>query len=131
MQKTILCVDDDADDRWLLTEAISLVQPEVSIVEAENGQKALDYLQIQKSSLAPLPSLIILDINMPFLDGKETLSRIKADPELQGVPVVIFTSSENPNDKKLFNSQGVPFLSKPYSIDHMTGVVGNLLDHCA
>src|SRR5689334_15571811 len=120
-QKTILCVDDDPDDRWLLTDAITRAEPGMRIVEAENGLKALDYLQVRKSDSAALPCLIILDINMPFLDGKETLSRIKADPALQQVPVVIFTSSENPADKKLFNRQGVTLLTKPYDISHMAG----------
>jgi CheY-like chemotaxis protein len=131
VKKTILCVDDDPDDRLILSEAFSEGYPEVAVVEMENGLRALDYLNVRKSGSAPLPDLIVLDINMPYLDGKETLTRIRQDPQLSDVPVVIFTSSENPNDKALFTGQGVTFLSKPYNVSNMKGIVSYLLSCCS
>ncbi|HVK97864.1 MAG TPA: response regulator, partial [Flavisolibacter sp.] len=89
----ILYIDDDADDRQFLAEAIKMVNPTVEVVCAENGIKGLDYLNTVKKTDAELPSLIVLDINMPYLDGKETFHTIRKDPELGTIPIVVFNSS--------------------------------------
>src|SRR5687767_5428847 len=113
LQKKILCVDDDADDRQFLSEALNDVNPGISVVEAENGIAALNYLNDEKSHAREMPCLIVLDINMPLLDGKQTFQRLKEDPDYNQIPVVVFTSSENPNDRQLFKNKGVLMLSKP------------------
>lgn len=129
-QKRILCVDDDADDRQFLSEAINEADPGVSVVEAENGIAALDYLNDVKSHYGEMPCLIVLDINMPLLDGKQMFQRLKEDPELTKIPVVVFTSSENPNDRQLFKSLGVLMLSKPDNLLYMNRIADNILSYC-
>src|SRR5687767_10565327 len=121
-KKKILCVDDDADDRLFLTEAINDMNPEVSVVSVENGIEAMNYLNDAKTEASNLPCLIVLDINMPLLDGKQTFQRLKDDPELKKIPVVVFTSSENPNDRQLFRNLGVLMLSKPDNLAYMNRV---------
>jgi CheY-like chemotaxis protein len=68
------------------------------IIEVRNGQEVMDYLQ-NAGQKATYPSLIILDINMPIMDGKETLSRIKQSEEFNDIPLVIFTTSNSELDK--------------------------------
>ena len=127
-QKKILYVDDDPEDREFLSEAIREVNPEVEIVEAENGIKALEYLDNSKT--AQLPCLIVLDINMPFLDGKATFERIRRDTELDRVPVIVLSSSEKPMDKIFFNKRGVDYFTKPTSISYFTTLASHIIDVC-
>src|SRR5947209_3614608 len=103
MTKTILFVEDDADDRDILAEVLHLINPAVNAVFAENGLRAVQYLEERKDR-AQLPCLIVLDLNMPYLDGKETYKKIRNELHLDSVPVVIFTSSHSPNDRQHFNS---------------------------
>ena len=94
----ILCVDDDSDDLYLLQEAIREVDPGMEIVQFNNGIDALKYLKEAKAE-HDLPCVAVLDINMPIMDGKETLNRIKSDPMLSHVHVVVLTTSSSKNDK--------------------------------
>jgi CheY-like chemotaxis protein len=129
--KSILYVDDDADDREFFVDAIKTISPFADIVLAENGVQALDYLDKTLNASASLPSLIVLDINMPLLDGKETFQRIRKDQRLQNVPVVIFTSSFKPADKELFNNQGIEFITKPSDFTYMNNIANRMLSYCS
>ena len=126
----ILYVDDDVDDAEFLSEALRQVNPEVDLNIAENGLKALQYLQKLKDANNKLPCLIILDLNMPYLDGKQTFKRIKEDPELQQVPIIIYTSSRNPQDETMFSSLGIEFITKPHNLMGLHDVASRLLESC-
>lgn len=128
MSKTILFVDDDADDRDLLLAVVQDVNPSVNVVFAENGKIALDYLRKEQQNQKQ-PCLIVLDLNMPVLDGKETYRKIKTELMLDA-PVIIFTSSLNPNDKAMFNKLGVEFISKPDDFAYMNKVVSHMISVC-
>lgn len=127
--RTILCVDDDIDDRNLLCEMINKIDPQYDIVEAENGVQALMYLSKAKQQHR-LPCLVVLDINMPLLNGKETLEKIQKDHELTGMPVVIFTASENPNDKASFARKGIEMVTKPHDYQNFHLMVQDFLKKC-
>ena len=129
MNKTILFVEDDADDQYFLLKAVKEINPAIEVVFAENGLKAIEYLNVRKEN-SQLPCLIVLDLNMPLLDGKETYSRIKQDLKLKSVPVIIFTSSHNPNDKKMFTNLGVEFLTKPDDFSYMNTIVNRMINMC-
>jgi len=89
---TILLVDDDADCRLLIRDAISECKVNNEVHEVSNGQQALAFLyQTGCYAHAPRPGLIYLDIEMPGLDGLETLRRIKSDPTLSDIPIVMMT----------------------------------------
>ena len=77
-----------------------------------------------------MPCLIVLDLNMPYLDGKKTFEKIKTNPALENIPVVIFTSSQNPNDKNFFNNAGIELITKPYDFSFMHSIAQRLLNHC-
>jgi CheY-like chemotaxis protein len=128
MNKTILFVDDDADDRDVLADVLKLVSPQVNAVFAENGVEAIAYLS---DKMEDLPCLIVLDLNMPLLDGKETFKKIRNELNLVSVPVIIFTSSHNPNDRQLFNTLGVEFITKPDDFSHLNKIVGHMVNVCS
>lgn len=88
----ILIVDDDPDCRLLIRDTISDCKVSNQVVEVANGIEAMDYLhQRGQYENAPRPGLIYLDIEMPGMDGQTTLQRIKADPGLRDIPVVMMT----------------------------------------
>jgi two-component system, response regulator len=89
---TILLVDDDADCRMLIRDAISECKVSNSIFEAANGPEALQFLRREGEwARAPRPGLIYLDIEMPGMSGLELLKAIKDDPNLRDIPVVMMT----------------------------------------
>ena len=124
MTKSIMFIDDDQDDVEIFSDALRNLDPGVEITVAENGLKALDLLNNK------LPGLIVLDLNMPFLDGKQTFEKIKANPKFGDVPIIIFTSSVNPADRMMFDTLGISFITKPDTVAGIDTVVGVMLDHC-
>jgi CheY-like chemotaxis protein len=128
--KTLLIVEDDADDRQLMLDTIKQINPLLNLVFTQNGLQALDYLDKIKEDPSKMPCLIVLDLNMPYVDGKETYQRIRDNSSLSGVPVIIFTSSLNPNDKALFEKSGVEFFSKPDHYSEMNRIVSHMLQVC-
>jgi two-component system response regulator len=89
---TILLVDDDADCRMLIRDAIAECKVSNNIHEVSNGKEALDFLfRRGQFSNAPRPGLIYMDIEMPIMNGLEALKLIKAEPSIQEIPVVMMT----------------------------------------
>ena len=117
-------MDDDQDDIEIFSDALRNLDPAVEITVAENGVKALDLLNNKR------PCLIILDLNMPFLDGKQTFQKIKANPKFEDVPIIIFTSSVNPADRTMFTTLGISFITKPDTVAGIDLAVAAMLDHC-
>ena len=88
----ILLVDDDADCRMLIRDAIEESKVSNRVFEVTNGAEAMDFLSRRgKYADAPRPGLIYLDIEMPGMNGQETLRRVRAMPELRDIPVVMMT----------------------------------------
>ena len=128
--KSILYVDDDADDREWLMEAFKNVAPGVQLLTARHGLDALNYLDKVKEKCEDLPNLIVLDLNMPFLSGQETFERLKSDARLKDLPIVIFTSGEKPADRIFFERNNVCYINKPVNLEKMKIIVGHMLDVC-
>ncbi len=110
--QTILSVDDDVDDQSMIYDTIKAINPNARVITAMNGLESLHYLS-NVNKKEHLPCIIIMDINMPLLDGKETLSRIKKDPRFQDIPVVMFTTSSSQLDRTFCDNYQVPFVTKP------------------
>ncbi|HVG42367.1 MAG TPA: response regulator [Chitinophagaceae bacterium] len=128
--KTILCVDDDEDDLSLFREAIESIDNTYDIVEAFNGMHAMELLQ-QMEQIGTLPCLIVLDINMPRLDGKQTLALIKKDEQLKDIPLILFSTSNSNMDKLYCAHYGVELVTKPSSVKSIQYEVNRLLQYCA
>ncbi len=94
LRRKILLVDDDDDDQLLFKEAISEIATDVDCVSADNGLDALAHLR----TVNPAPSLIFMDLNMPLMNGFECLEEIKKEERFKNIPVVIFSTSNNPQD---------------------------------
>ena len=127
---TILCVDDDEDDLFFIKEVIKSQRHSFEIAEAQNGREALNYLELSLSKNI-LPCLIIMDMNMPKMDGKQTIKKIKENRQLAQIPVVVFTTSSSASDKKYFEGEGIRFITKPFDYRVFTRQIVDLLAFCA
>jgi CheY-like chemotaxis protein len=107
----ILYADDDSDDRFFLNESIVSSGLDAKIVFVSNGQEAISYIE---QTSEPLPSLVILDLNMPKMNGKETLSYLKTHPRYRNIPVIILSTSENKEEMAACAAQGaLSYFVKP------------------
>jgi CheY-like chemotaxis protein len=127
---TILLVEDDPDDVQLVTEALSELSS-ITIVDKKNGLDALHYLEELKEKNNRMPCLIILDINMPVLDGKKLLAILKNENAFQSIPVIVFTTSSNGHDRDYCERFNVPMVTKPNNIDSFNATVKNFIEHCS
>src|ERR1700694_6288956 len=94
----VLYADDDPDDLELVQEAFARYAKNVEVVTARDGSQVLSYLQ-RLTDEDPAPCLIILDLNMPVLNGKDVLKKVRDMDKFEVVPVVIFTTSSLPQDQ--------------------------------
>lgn len=125
----ILWADDDMDDLMLMRHVLMDLGREYNISEVNNGREALDYLS-QKKKVNDLPCLIILDMNMPVLNGKETLLIIQKDETLKQIPLVFFTTSNSEMDKLYCKRYGVEMITKPPQYSNLKEAVRKMLDYC-
>jgi two-component system cell cycle response regulator DivK len=108
MNKRILVVEDQEDNRRILHDLLTNAGYE--IVQAENGEEAV------KAAAAQRPDLILMDIQLPLLDGYEATRRIKADPALRAIPIIVVTSYALSGDESKARAAGCDaYITKPYS----------------
>ena len=123
-KSTILYVDDDNDDCIFLKTSLEDAGNKANLVCAKDGEEAVNYL----NSIATdsLPSLIVLDLNMPRWDGRRTLGYLKSQPHLANIPVIILSTSENNKDKEACVQLGAAsYYQKPHHFDGYRGIVNN------
>ena len=112
----ILVVDDDKEDHMILQEYFSESGIEQNVSFVENGIKALEYLD--NTSDTNLPKLIVLDLNMPLLNGSQTLLQLKQNSRLKNIPVIIYSTSESENEKrKCLGFGAIDYLVKPVTLE--------------
>jgi CheY-like chemotaxis protein len=126
--KIILHIDDDQDDRYLVEQAIKNIDPSIILREAQDGKKAIDFLN-QAKLFGDLPCLIILDINMPIMDGYDTYKEISKDDVLSSIPIVIFTTSRHSNELSYWKDNNIEIVSKPASFEEFTNSVRRILGY--
>ena len=124
---TILYVDDDHDDLLIISDAFEKYTDNLRIVHAHNGHEGL---QVLNNLQDKLPCLIIMDINMPLMDGKETLAAIRKNKIYDNIPIVIFSTSEKPEDKKFAASLDADFITKPIRYSAMEKLVSEFVEKC-
>ncbi len=127
----ILIADDDEDDRMFTKEAFDENFEEKEIRFVNDGVELLDYLRRKNKyanpALSPRPSIILLDLNMPKMDGREALREIKSDPKLRTIPVVILTTSKAEHDIVKTYDLGINcFITKPVSFTDFLEVTRTL-----
>jgi len=128
---TILLADDDIDDQQMAIEALQESRVANDLHCVEDGEELLDYLyrrgKYADPKDSPRPGLILLDLNMPRLDGREALKEIKSDSDLRRIPVVVLTTSQAEEDIFRTYDLGVnSFITKPVSFDGLVTVMKTL-----
>lgn len=127
---TILLADDDEDDRVLTREALEAARVRNQLRCVVDGVELLDYLKRRgryAAEDAPRPTLILLDLNMPRMDGREALAEIRKDPDLRAIPVVILTTSKAEADVVATYDLGVnSFITKPVTFPGLVEVMSAL-----
>jgi CheY-like chemotaxis protein len=125
---TILLADDDPDDRQLTQDAFTENRLVNVLHCVEDGEELMEYLRRQgryaDQKDAPLPGLILLDLNMPRKDGREALKEIKADPALRRIPVVVLTTSKAEEDILRTYDLGVnSYVTKPVTFKSLVELI--------
>ena len=110
----ILLIDDDRDDQALFCEAIERIAAQIELQLADNGERGIEIL----TSHMELPILVFLDINMPVMNGWDTLKVIRSNPMLKGCNVVIYSTSSQQADRARAQSFGAYFITKSNSFFH-------------
>jgi CheY-like chemotaxis protein len=117
----ILIADDDDDDQMMMTAAFSDTGYKGQINTVANGEQVLEYLHKRgEYSTAVTPRLIMLDLNMPKKDGREVLRELRKHPKLSVIPVIVYSTSNNPDDVIFCYEMGAnSFIAKPSSYDEL------------
>lgn len=124
--KTIYLADDDADDRFLIKEAAKEIDPNVTFVEAENGSELMEKIE---SDEIPDPSLIVVDMNMPVMNGLEAVEAIRSNPDLDDIPAVMLSTSNDPElANKALKSGANEVLVKPNTFNGLLEVVKRIIN---
>lgn len=125
----ILLVEDNAADARLTMEALRDNEPYGNLRAVENGQEALAWLRQEgEYDHAPRPDIILMDLNMPAKDGRQTLTEIKADDSLKRIPVIIFSTSVNEEDiLQAYDLKANCYVTKPTDLDQFITVVRSVI----
>lgn len=124
----ILMADDDPDDVLLTREMLKEAKVLLDLDSVSNGAEALAYLRKEGAyANCPTPDLILLDINMPVLDGHAALKAIKADPRFRAIPVIVLTTSSSDQEvSKTYHEGANCYVTKPVGLDQLAKVVGSI-----
>lgn len=125
---TILLADDDPDDRQLTKEAFEENHLANDLRFVEDGQELMDYLhqrgKFAAPGAAPLPGLILLDLNMPRKDGREALQEIKSDPRFRNIRVIVMTTSKAEEDVvRSYDLSAASYITKPVTFERLVEVI--------
>jgi chemotaxis family two-component system response regulator Rcp1 len=122
----LLVVEDNEGDVRLVQEALKHCKSPCELTVAKDGIQAIALLSGESGFAAP-PDLILLDLNLPFKDGREVLSEIKKDDQLKHIPVLVFTSSRSPDDVlSAYRLHANCYLSKPARLDEFFDLVASI-----
>lgn len=126
--------DDDAEDCMLAKEALRESRLANELRTVADGEELLDYLyrrrQYESEDSSPRPGLILLDLNMPRMDGREVLQKLKSDPEFRSIPIVVLTTSRAEEDVYRSYELGAnSYIAKPVTFDGLVKVAQSLTDY--
>lgn len=121
----ILIVDDDHEDSDFFTEAVNEIDPEIKCWIAKDGKEALSLLT--KEMVMP-PDYIFLDINMPLMNGRETLIEMKKNTSLRDIPVIMYSTTSDTKEIKSFYELGAyDFLIKPHNFNKLVEALTSIV----
>jgi CheY-like chemotaxis protein len=124
---SILIIEDNSDDEYMVRRAFEKAQILNEVISVGDGEQALDYLKRRgeyKDAAHSLPGLILLDLNMPRMSGKEFLQEIENDDALKEIPVIVLTVSDSTEDiLDCYDSGVYAYLRKPLSAENIVDFV--------
>jgi len=126
----VLLIDDNPADALLVEEALAGGKYESQMRNASDGEEGMAYLRRRERwAQAPRPDLILLDLNLPKKDGREVLAELKADPDLSRIPVIIFSTSEAPQDiARCYELGANCYVSKPLELHRFFSTVRDIVE---
>lgn len=117
---SIWVVDDDIDDQTLITSAFKTIAPIIPVTVLDDGEAFLSHIQ----QVSPLPKLVLLDLNMPKINGFDVLKELRANTHYDAVPVIVLTTSSTSTDKEIALSLGANgFFTKPVTYTELINVI--------
>jgi CheY-like chemotaxis protein len=129
MSRYIIFADDDADDLELITGYFKQYEPSVSVLEFRNGKEVIGFLEEFALSRG-LPQLLVLDMNMPKMNGKDTVLAIRRHPALKSLPVLIYSTSTGKEEEAFCKQHAVTWVNKPSNIEQVKYVAQVVADFC-
>ena len=129
MKKYILYAEDDEDDFRIFHQALNETDANIELIHVQTGYDLIRFLQDKKSD--EFPALILMDINMPMLNGKETLDLLKLDERFQSIPVVLFSGSNSPKDQSFALSKYSEIIRKPSFYEEWLTIAKHLGNYCS
>jgi CheY-like chemotaxis protein len=122
----VLLVDDDQDDQEFFREAVKMINRSISCIYAKDGVEAFKLLNEQ---LVVIPDMIFLDVNMPLMDGKDFLIKIKKTSRLKNIPVVMYSTTSDEDEMKQFRILGAKdFLVKPPNFNQLVESLEEIIE---
>ena len=127
----LLCAEDDPDDRLLVQDAFLGVRLVNDLRFVNDGEELLDYLlrrgEYRDPRTSPRPLLVLLDLNMPRMNGREALAQIRSEPSLRSLPVVVLTTSSSRDDiDAVYAIGGNSYIVKPVTFEGLVNVITDL-----
>lgn len=124
--KSIFLIDDDEDDRWLFIEVLARTVPSVTCTSATHGKEAIEMLLNDQNKI---PDLVLMDLNMPGMDGKQCLAEIKKIKRIKLVPVIVYSTSNYHKDREETLQLGASdFIIKPSDYSGLCQLVRTIFD---
>jgi two-component system response regulator len=126
----VLLVEDSEDDAVLAQYAFRRVPVQLNLHLVTDGEEALEFLQKRGAhTAAPRPDIILLDLNMPRMDGRELLSKLKDDEDLKAIPAVVLTTSSAESDiVSAYRSHAAAYMTKPFGLDVFSRMMEKFVD---
>jgi len=129
----ILIVEDSDDDFYAVQRAFSKAGLKNPIRRCTNGDQAVDYLfrqgEFSDPVSAPVPGVVLLDLNLPGLDGREVLRRVKSDPALRRIPIIVLTTSNAEQDiEQCYEDGANSYVQKPVDLQKFIVAISRLRD---
>ncbi|MDD3044262.1 MAG: response regulator [Candidatus Delongbacteria bacterium] len=129
-ENNILLVEDNEGDVLLAKEALKFIGSGSNIIPVNNGESLFEYFNARKNDT---PDVIILDLNLPGMNGTEILKILKTDPETENIPVIVFSTSNNQNDiDRCYELKADEYITKPIDLNEFFEVfrhIDKLIKH--
>ena len=126
---TLVYIDDDEDDLLMVQQAFSTYQQSIEVRTFNSGKDGYSYL-LSLEQRGSKPCLVLLDLNMPAMSGRELLPILRAIPFFEDVPVVLFTTSSSQHDYRFALQYDAGFLTKPMTFQQMDVIADQFLSYC-